>query len=116
VPILPYLERMNLPDGDVLTDDAYDCMATAITRSSNPKIFVITNDSDFHKILSDPLTWHTHYLVVPPPGGVFNAITAAYPDIYKTGAGFARLVHQFPSTSICPTLRLYRVVGHTDTP
>jgi hypothetical protein len=116
LPIMPYLEKMQLHDGDVLTDDAYDCMATTIMRSSNPKIFVITNDSDFHKVLADPLTWNTHYLVVPPPGGVFNAITAAYPGIYNTGAGFSKLVHQFPSTSICPSLRLYKVIGHTNTP
>ena len=116
LPIMPYLENLNLPDADVVTDDAYDCMATTIMRSSNPKIFVITNDSDFHKVLADPLTWHAHYLVVPPPGGIFDAITSAYPTLYKSGAGFAELVHQFPVTSICPALRLYRVTGHTSTP
>jgi hypothetical protein len=116
LPIMPYLEKLNLPDGDVLTDDAYDCMATTILRSSNPKIFVITNDSDFHRILSDPLTWHAHYLVVPPPGGIFNAINRQYPTLYRDGDAFAKLVHQFPTTSICPTLRLYKVTGHTGTP
>jgi hypothetical protein len=116
LPILPYLEKLNLPDGDVLTDDAYDCMATAVIRSSNPKIFVITNDSDFHRILSDPLTWNAHYLVVPPPGGIFNAINGQYPTLYKNGGGFAKLVRQFPETSICPILRLYKVTGHTGTP
>jgi hypothetical protein len=116
LPIMPYLEKLNLPEGDVLTDDAYDCMATTILRSSNPKIFVITNDSDFHRILSDPLTWHAHYLVVPPPGGIFNAINEQYPALYKDGAGFTKLVHQFPATSICPILRLYKVTGHTNTP
>ncbi len=108
---------MQLPDGDVLTDDAYDCMATTIMRSENPKIFVITNGRGLHEdSLADPLTWHVHYLVVPPPGGVYNAILHAYPSVYKDGAGFARLVHQFPATSICPILRLYKVVGHTNTP
>ena len=116
LPILPYLEKLNLPDGDVVTDDAYDCMATAIIRSSNPKIFVITNDSDFHRILSDPLTWNAHYLVVPPPGGIFNAVSGQYPTLYKNGGGFAKLIRQFPETSICPTLRLYKVTGHTSTP
>ena len=116
LPILPYLEKLNLPEGDVITDDAYDCMATAVLQSSNPKIFVITNDSDFHRILSDPLTWNADYLVVPPPGGIFNAISGQYPSLYKTGGGFAKLVHQFPKTSICPTLRLYKVTGHTSTP
>ncbi len=113
LPIMPYLERMHLPDGDVITDDAFDCMATTIMRSTNPKIFVITNDSDFAKILADPLTWNVHYVVVPPPGGVYNAVTASYPDLYRNGAGFTKLVHAFGPTSICPALRLYRVVGHT---
>lgn len=116
LPIMPYLENLNLPDADVVTDNAYDCMATTIMRSSNPKIFVITNDSDFQKILADPLTWHVHYLVVPPPGGIFDAIISAYPTLYKSGAGFAKLVRQFPVTSICPALRLYKVTGHTSTP
>jgi hypothetical protein len=116
LPVLTFLDRMKLPDGDVVTDDAYDCMATTIMRSPNPKIYVITNDADFHKVLADPLTWHAHYLVVPPPGGVYNALTAAYPSLYKNGAGFARLVHQFPVTSICPAIRLYKVIAHTTTP
>lgn len=116
VPVLAYLEAMHLPDGDVLTDDAYDCMATAIVRSDNPRIFVITNDADFQRILADPIAWKTHFVVVPPPGGVYNALNAAYPDLYRDGAGFATLVHTFRSTSLCPTLRLYRVVRHTDTP
>jgi len=116
LPVMPYLEKLNLPDGDVITDDAFDCMATTIVRSTNPKIFVITNDSDFAKILADPLTWNVHYVVVPPPGGVYNAVTAAYPDLYQNGAGFSRLVRQFAPTSICPALRLYKVVGHPSGP
>jgi len=113
LPVMHYLDRLHLPDGDVVTDDAYDCMATVIMRSTNPRIFVITNDADFQRILADPLVWHAHYLVVPPPGGVYNAITAAYPDIYASGSGFSELVHQFPATSICPPLRLYKVVRDT---
>ena len=116
LPIMPYLEHMNLPDGDVVTENAYDCMPTIITRINNPKVFVIDNDSDFQRILADPLTWHAHYIVVPPPANTYNAISVQYPTLYKTGAGFARLVRQFPSTAICPTLRLYKVTGHTTTP
>ncbi|HUA95827.1 MAG TPA: hypothetical protein VMB82_09900 [Acidimicrobiales bacterium] len=116
VPVLPYLEGLHLHDGDVLTDDAFDCMATAIVRSANPKIFVITNDADFQRILADPIAWKAHYVVVPPPGGVYNAVNAQYPDLYRNGAGFSTLVRQFPATSLCPKLRLYRIVRHTDTP
>jgi len=116
LPALPYLERMHLPDGDILTDDAFDCMATTIVRSSDPRIFVITNDSDFARILADPIAWHTHYVVVPASGGVYNAISAAYPSLYADGAGFSTLVHQFPATQVCPALRLYRIVRHTGTP
>jgi hypothetical protein len=116
LPIMTYVDRLHLPDGDVITDDAFDCMATAITRSSNPKVFVITNDADFAKILADPLTWGAHYIVVPPPGGIYNAVTSAYPNLYRDGSGFATLVKQFPTTDICPTLRLFKVVRHVQLP
>ncbi len=116
IPILPYLEGLHLQNGDVLTDDAFDCMATAIVRSSNPKIFVITNDSDFAKILADPLTWQTHYVVVPQPSRLYNAVDAAYPDLYRNGAGFSKLVRSFPPTGLCPPLRLYKVTAHTSQP
>jgi hypothetical protein len=82
----------------------------------NPKVFVIPNDRDFQKVLADPLTFHAHYIIVPPSTGtnVNTATVKAYPTLYDTGAGFATMVHQFnPSgTGLCPTLRLYRVTGH----
>jgi hypothetical protein len=109
-----YLIGLHLPDGDLLVDNSTICVPEVITTVPNPKIFVIPNDRDFQRSLADPLTFHVHYILVPPNTGL-NMNTAtdeAYPNLYSTGAGFAREVHQFPARGLCPALRLFRVVGH----
>ena len=116
VPMLPYVERLNLPDGSVLTDeDLHGCATTMIIRSTNPKVFVIPNDVDFMQILADPFAFHVPYILVPKPVGfdVVNAVTKQFPSLYANGAGFARLVRSFPaSAGLCPPYRLYRVLRH----
>jgi len=116
VPMLPYIERLDLPDGSILTDeDLHGCATTMIIRSTNPKVFVIPNDVDFMQILADPFAFHVPYILVPQPVGfdTVNAVSKAYPSLYANGAGFARLVRSFPaSTGLCPPYRLYRVFSH----
>jgi hypothetical protein len=116
VPMLPYIEHLNLPDGSVLTDeDLHGCATTMIIRSTNPKVFVIPNDVDFMQILADPFAFHVPYILVPQPVGfdTVDAVVKAYPNLYANGAGFARLVRSFPaSTGLCPPYRLYRVFSH----
>ena len=115
VPMLPYIERMGLPDGSVVTDeDLAGCSTTMIVRSTNPKVFVIPNDRDFQRTLDDPLTFHARYILAIQPSGdeAGLEVSKEYPTLYKTGEGFARLVKSFRQTALCPPYRLYRVIGH----
>ena len=38
-----------------------------VITSNQPKVFVIPNDRDFQRTLSDPIAFHTHYLLLPDP-------------------------------------------------
>ncbi len=119
VPMLGYIEHLNLSNGSVVTDeDLAGCATTMIVRSTNPKIFVIPNDTDFQRILADPLTFHAKYMLAPQPKGddAGIAISTAYPTLYKNGAGFTTLVKSFPATALCPPYRLYRVTRHPNSP
>ncbi len=110
-----YLDGMHLPDGSIVVDTFGNCTPQIVTTVRNPRIFVITSDRDFKRVLADPLSFHAHYLLDPQPAGVdaLDALNVAYPDLYKNGAGFATFVHQFQSDGICSPYRLYRVNAHT---
>jgi hypothetical protein len=109
-----YIAGMHMPNGDVLVDNFTGCIPQVITSVPNPKVFVIPNDVDFQRVLADPLTFHTHYILLPPSSGlnVETATAKAYPTLYEDGAGFATMVHQFPAEGLCSAFRLYRVTGH----
>jgi hypothetical protein len=110
-----YIDGLNLPNGDIVVDTFTSCIPFVYISMSQPKVFVIPPDRDFEKILADPLTFHAHYLLLPNPTqglGQLEEINKVYPTLYQTGAGFAKLAHQFPQLGECPPLRLYRVVGH----
>jgi hypothetical protein len=112
--IADYLGRLRLPDQDVIVDNSSECVPEIIVNVPNPKMFVIPNDQDFQRSLADPLTFHVHYILVPPDTDLnINATTdKTYPSLYQTGDGFAQEVHQFPAGGVCTAFRLYRVVGH----
>ena len=103
-----------LPDGDVITDAA-SCMSNLITTIARPKLFVIPNDRDFQRILADPITFHTHYILEPDPtnGQNTGVLSTQYPNLWTTGAGFTKMVHEFPGRAACPAFRLFRVLGHS---
>jgi hypothetical protein len=108
-----YLTNLKLPNGDIIVDNSTDCVPAVIVSSSQPKLFVIPNDRDFQRELSDPLTFHAHFILEPDP--VHNPITAEnlqYPTLWATGAGFAKVVHQFPARGTCPEFRLFKVFEH----
>jgi hypothetical protein len=112
-----YLQSLHLPDGDVLVDnaDATGCVPLMIVTSNQPKVFVIPNDRNFERTLSDPIAFHTHYVLLPDPSVLQpGAVNLKYPTMWTTGSGFAKEVHQFqtPSTAACPDFRLFRVLGH----
>ena len=111
-----YFDDLHLPNGDVVVDNAVECIPEIITTSSQPKLFVIPNDQDFQRILADPITFHVHYILEPNPKVVqISAPNIAYPTLWKTGAGFTKVVHQFPAHGTCPEFRLFRVLRHSNT-
>ena len=104
-----YFSSLHLPDGDIVTDNFDVCLPQLLTTISQPKLFVIPNDRDFERILADPITFHTHYILEANPAQVPNtSINIEYPRLWDTGAGFTKLVRKFPSESTCPAYRLFR--------
>lgn len=110
-----YFDALHLSNGDVVVDNAVECIPETITTSSQPKLFVIPNDQDFQRILADPITFHVQYIWEPNPAQVaISAPNIAYPSLWKTGDGFAKVVHEFPAHGTCPESRLFRVLRHTN--
>jgi hypothetical protein len=112
-----YLERLHLPDGDVLVDnaDAAGCVPQTVVTSDQPKLFVIPNDRDFQRILADPIAFNTRYLLVPDPAtDEPGAVNHLYPSLWTTGAGFTKMVHKFRAQSACPDYRLFYVLHHSN--
>ena len=115
VAISGYLANMHLSDGQILVDNTSDCIPFVYVTSPNPKIFVIPNDRDFQRTLSDPLTFHTHYILEADPHG-YNATATtaiAYPQLWTNGSGFAEQVHHFSAAGSCPDMKLFKVIAHT---
>jgi hypothetical protein len=119
-----YIAGLGLPTGDVVVDNSSPCIPAAIVISPNPRVFVIPNDRDFQRILADPITFHTRYILVPPPvgQGTLTATDRLYPALYSSGEDtsgqrFATLAHTFADRGgACPEFRLYRVTRHSSAP
>ena len=108
-----YFASLDLPNGDIIVDNSTRCVPEIITTSSQPKLFVIPNDRDFQRTLSDPLTFHVHYILVPNPSQVpVNAPNITYPTLWKNGGGFAKSVRKIPGRGTCPELQLFKVTRH----
>ena len=77
-----YLDGLHLPDGDVVVDNSSGCVPQILTTIDQPKLFVIPNDRDFQRILADPISFHTHYIMEEDPetGGV-TAVNLQYPNL-----------------------------------
>ncbi len=88
----------HLPDGDVVVDNFTACVPPLITTINQPRLFVIPNDRDFERILADPISFHAQYILESDPQGAApTAVSIEYPNLWNTGAGFTKMVHQFPS-------------------
>jgi hypothetical protein len=110
-----YFENRHLPDGDIVVDNSTGCVPVMIVTSNQPKLFVIPNDRDFQRILADPITFHTHYIMVPDPTTLApGAVNRLYPSMWNTGSGFTKMVHQFPTQTDCPEFRLFHVLRHSN--
>jgi len=108
--IAHYLDKLDLPDGSVITDTVYGFAVLAASR--RPKTFVVPSDSDFTDLLNAPVENRIKYLLaVPPVGrGVSDALNLRYPTLYETGAEIATLELEIPNDGDNqPTWRLYRV-------
>jgi len=107
-----YISAQNFPIGDVVIDTGQDCVPNIVTNVTNPRVFVITNDRDYQRVLDDPLTFGAHFLV-GATGSLTDSVSQQYPGLAK-GVSWARPVHTFSETYFCPKLTLYRVTGHPD--
>ena len=110
--IANYLDDKRLAPGSVLVDTFSPCAPFLVLRSARPRQFVITNDRDFQRVLADPQLFGVKFVLVPPTGGpgAMDALNRAYPDLYRSGAGFTRLERGLHGPG-CPAYRLYRVTG-----
>ena len=105
----------HLPDGDIVVDNFPECVPPMLTTVSQPKLFVIPNDEDFQRTLADPISFHAHYILEADPVSFPNtAINIEFPSLWKTGAGFTKMVHEFPMCDSCPAFRLFRVLRHSN--
>lgn len=93
--VAAYLDSLGLPEGRVLLDSSSGF--PIILQSRDPRQFVITSDRDFQAAVQAPPSFGIRYLVVPEDAGYakLDALNRAYPGLYETGAGIARLVRTF---------------------
>lgn len=108
--IATYIDKMGLPHHSILVDNYDACVPPILLDSTHVKQYVIPNDRDFQRRLADPATFGTPYLLAVPNVGLgsIDALNTEYPTLYATGAGIARLVHQFNAPG-CPAFRLYKL-------
>jgi hypothetical protein len=109
-----YFSKRHFAPGQVIVDNFSGCIPDVILVSPQPDVFVIPNDRDFQRTLADPLTFHAHYILdVNPTGdGALTAPNTTFPNLWKTGDGFAKLVHTFPAMGGCAKFKLFKVTGH----
>lgn len=101
------IDRMNLPDGSVLTDTAY--AYSVVLASKRPKTYVVTSDRDFEAAVNDPVRHHIRYLLVSN-FAIADALQRKWPTLYDDGGGVATLVKTYTGVSY-GNWRLYRVNG-----
>jgi hypothetical protein len=109
-----YFTGLHLPDGEIVVDNYPGCVPAILTTINQPKLFVIPNDRDYQRILADPITFHARYILEADPKFSPNtSINIQYPGLWRTGAGFTKMVHQFPERDGCYGFRLFHVLGHS---
>ena len=104
------IDALDLPRGSVVIDVALG--NPIVLQSRRPDVFVITPDRDFESIVSDPLAFDVHYLLVSQNsgGGRLDALNRTYPTLYSNGGGFADLVSEYVGGA-AGGWRLYRLDG-----
>ncbi|WP_199253519.1 ArnT family glycosyltransferase [Mycolicibacterium mengxianglii] len=108
--IAAFLDRLDLPDGSVITDTIYGFAILAATR--RPRVFVIPSDPDFTQLLNEPEGNGIRYLLAVPTAGrgTADALNLRYPTLYNTGSDVSTLEMEFINDGDGqPDWRLYRV-------
>ncbi len=110
-----YFAGLHLPNGDVVVDNSTPCVPGVLTTVTQPKLFVIPNDRDFQRVLADPISFHTHFILEPDPTSTpITAPNLLYPSLWSTGSQFTKMVRQFPARGPCPEFRLFHVLHHSN--
>ena len=105
------LDRRELASGDVVVDTNTPCVSLVLMNMKHPHVFVVPSDRDWERRLADPVVFHSHYLLIPPPVGnsALDNVGRSYPGLYENGGRLAKLVKEYDTPS-CPKFRLYRLV------
>jgi hypothetical protein len=106
--IAAFVEAAHYGRGRVLTDAA--SAFPILLWAKDPSAYVITPDQDFARVLADPATFKVHYLLLPDPqrSGA-DALNTAYPTLFESGWPGGRLVHEWKSSGMAATWRLYEL-------
>ena len=85
VAVSRYVDALNAGPGSVLLDDFLGYVI--VMKSAHQDQYVITSDTDFQQILSDPSANGVEYVLVPSDRGMgtLDAVNRAYPGAYATG-------------------------------
>ncbi len=108
--IANYMDSLHLHNGSVIVDNSEGCVPFVLLLSRHPAQFIIPNDRDFQKLLSDPVGFQVPYLLAFPDQGLgkLDAVNRAVPDLYKDGGGIATLKKELGQGN-CSGFRLYKV-------
>jgi hypothetical protein len=108
--IAKYVDGLHLPNGSVIVDNSEGCVPFVLLLSRHPAQFIIPNDRDFEKLLSDPIGFHVRYILAFPNTGLglLDAVNRADPTLYEDGGGISVLVKELGQGN-CSGFRLYKV-------
>jgi hypothetical protein len=108
--IAKYMDSLRLPNGSVIVDNSEGCVPFVIVLSRHPAQFIIPNDRDFQKLLSDPVGFQVRYILAFPNHGLgkLDSVNRAIPSLYEDGGGIATLKQDLGKGS-CSGFRLYKV-------
>jgi hypothetical protein len=108
--VAQHIDALKLRNGSVLVDNSDACVPFIILLSAHPTQFIIPNDRDFQKTVSDPVGFDVKYVLSVPNSGLgqLDAINRSYSTFYNDGQGIATLYENLGGGA-CPNFKLYKV-------
>ena len=92
------IDRLNLADSTVLTDDFSSFLIVA--SSAHRKQFITTPDRDFERVLSAPRIFGVKYLLVPDNDNpYYDAIRDVYPGVFQGTNAIASVAWEWGNDS-----------------